>query len=100
MTSTFEEEPGATRESVLIPTDALENFDQMNSSLDEIKSGNKTPSTVDSNLLNSNDNFEDASEIQENGSSTEYDLGNSTEWTLKKKHIFVLSSAGKPIYSR
>ncbi|KAF7264210.1 hypothetical protein GWI33_000470, partial [Rhynchophorus ferrugineus] len=100
MTSTFEEEPGATRESVLIPTDALENFDQMSSSLDEIKSGNKTPSTEDSNLINSNDNFEDASDIQENGSTTEYDLGNSTEWTLKKKHIFVLSSAGKPIYSR
>ena len=25
---------------------------------------------------------------------------NSSEWKEKKKHIFILSSAGKPVYSR
>jgi hypothetical protein len=28
------------------------------------------------------------------------DFTNSLEWKEKKKHIFILSSAGKPVYSR
>ncbi|XP_030765718.1 vacuolar fusion protein MON1 homolog A [Sitophilus oryzae] len=104
MASNIEVEPGATKESVLIPSECLENFDHMSSSLEEIKSENNSSvgSTYEeSNFVNSNtDNFEDAIDKEENGSTPEYDLGNSTEWTSKNKHIFVLSSAGKPIYSR
>lgn len=34
------------------------------------------------------------------GSLQEEEYWNNVEWKLKKKHVFVLSAAGKPIYSR
>lgn len=30
----------------------------------------------------------------------EEDVSNSAEWRAQEKHVFILSSAGKPIYSR
>lgn len=48
--------------------------------------------------LNLSDNSFD--EDVKNSSALEDDYVNSLEWKEKKKHIFILSSAGKPVYSR
>lgn len=101
MSSNFEVEPGAALESVLMTTDTLENFDQMSSSLDEIKCGTVASTSDESNFINSNnDYFEESTQKSENGVDTDEEIENNDDWTSKKKQIFVLSSAGKPIYSR
>lgn len=97
--SEFEVEPGAARDSVLVASESFDNFEQMSSSLEEIKSGAAVSSGEDSNVNGSNDNHEEDLEKQEKQEEEE-DVENSLDWTSKKKHIFVLSSAGKPIYSR
>lgn len=100
MSSNLEVEPGAASESVLVTTDSFENFDHMSSSLEEIKILNAIAENNESNVENSNvENFDDTSEnlSLNNG---EDDFIQSKEWASRNKHIFVLSLAGKPIYSR
>lgn len=98
--SNIEVEPGATSESVLIATDSFANFEQMSSSLDEIKSSSAISQSEESN---ENDNTQNEP-VDDNMSlhSKEYEEDQiiNREWTDRKKHVFVLSSAGKPIYSR
>lgn len=97
--SNVEVEPGASSESALITTESLDNFDQMSSSLEEIKSTNAISQSEESN---ENDNAtseqldESSTKVIENVEDSEI----NKIWTDQKKHIFVLSSAGKPIYSR
>nr|XP_023012475.1 vacuolar fusion protein MON1 homolog A [Leptinotarsa decemlineata] len=94
-----EVEPGAAAESVLVATDAFDNMDQMSSSLKEIKNTNSVPQGEESNDNTNNETFEDASSSIENDNSQE-DHELNSDWISKEKHIFVLSMAGKPIYSR
>lgn len=45
-------------------------------------------------------NLNDSSEKSKTESFQDDDTVNNLEWKEKKKHIFILSSAGKPVYSR
>lgn len=100
MSTNIEVEPGASSESVLVATESFDNFEQMSSSLDEIKSTNVISQSEESN---ENDNSQNE-QVDENTSSLSKDEDEdqviNKEWTDRKKHIFVLSLAGKPIYSR
>lgn len=99
MSSTCEVEPGAAPESMLVTTDSSNNLEQMTSSLEEIKNSTLEDTTQD-NLKNSNsvESFEESNLIYSNNQDDDYIR--SEDWLSKRKHIFVLSSAGKPIYSR
>ncbi|XP_050316144.1 vacuolar fusion protein MON1 homolog A [Anthonomus grandis grandis] len=99
--SEFDVEPGAARDSVLVASGSIDNFEQMSSSLEEIKNENSVGSGEDPNTLtSSNENQEDGVDKPENGATVEEDYEDSLDWAGKRKHIFVLSNAGKPIYSR
>lgn len=101
MSSNCEVEPGVSSESILVTANSFDNLDQMTSSLEEIKSSNGTKTNEnDTHLKNSNsiDNFEEPSCSNSNNQDDDY-LRND-DWLNKHKHVFVLSSAGKPIYSR
>lgn len=101
MSSNIEIEPGATSESVLVATESFDNLEQMSSSLDEIKS---TSAISQSEELNENDvnsqneHIDDCSSTISNEDNEDQVI--NKEWTDRNKHVFVLSSAGKPIYSR
>ncbi|KAG5860350.1 hypothetical protein JTB14_006713 [Gonioctena quinquepunctata] len=98
--SNIEIEPGAAPESVLETTDPFDNYDQMSSSLEEIKIINSISSqNEESNDQVNSEQFEDSTSFGGDESIQEEPEVNR-EWTTKKKHIFVLSMAGKPIYSR
>ncbi|KAJ3649003.1 hypothetical protein Zmor_020779 [Zophobas morio] len=100
MSSNLEVEPGAASESVLVTTDSFENFDHMSSSLEEIKNLNAIAENDESNVENSNvENFEDLAENVPCNNEDD-DFIQSKEWATRSKHVFVLSLAGKPIYSR
>lgn len=94
--------PGASAESALVKTDSCENFaEQMTSSLEEIKLSNSVITKENNENCNNIDldNYEDNG-VSGNAVAQDDDYVRSQEWLDKKKHIFVLSSAGKPIYSR
>ncbi|KAI4466580.1 sand protein-related [Holotrichia oblita] len=101
MSTGCEIEPGASSESVLVVSESCDNIEQMSSSLEEIKNSNSVVSS-DENIENCNniDNFEDACSNMNLNAAQDDDYMRNKEWLSKKKHIFVLSSAGKPIYSR
>ncbi|KAL3288658.1 hypothetical protein HHI36_003091 [Cryptolaemus montrouzieri] len=101
--SFLEVEPGAAGESLLLTTDTSQPFDdeQMSSSLEEIKRDGKPKETDESN----NENISNVNNYDENSSPVQTDneeneLIQDKKWALMDKHIFVLSLAGKPIYSR
>lgn len=99
MTSNCEIDPGAAPESVLVTTDSCENFEQMSSSLEEIKNSvnlNSENTTLDSSQGIDNEDEVTSNTLVESSQEDEDDKN----WVGRKKHIFVLSFAGKPIYSR
>lgn len=99
--SEFEVEPGAARDSVLITSGSFENFEQMTSSLEEIKNGNSVAHEESISNGAHQEEQEESVNKEENGmEKVEEDVETSLDWTSKKKHIFVLSTAGKPIFSR
>ena len=103
MSGNCEVEPGAASESILVTTDSCENFEQMSSSLEEIKSSNSVQQDGnDEQLVENSNNIDNYDEVTSNNieNSHDDDVVNSKDWLNKKKHIFVLSSAGKPIYCR
>ncbi|XP_045762193.1 protein SAND [Maniola jurtina] len=121
-------EPGACTESILNPTDSFEEFaTEMSSSLEERKTLTAKSSTISeiqseigessketlretksSDNLQSKDESMSASAsstniADENGEDTDgerEDYLHSPELVNKEKHVFILSTAGKPIYSR
>ncbi|XP_030034145.2 protein SAND [Manduca sexta] len=121
-------EPGACPESILNPTDSFEEFaSEMSSSLQErnaLTTKSSTISEIQSEIgeekdaqmkttksaddLQSKDGSISASAsssnlTEENGDDTDNAPENylhSPELINKEKHVFILSSAGKPIYSR
>lgn len=42
----------------------------------------------------------DSTELANLEIDTDTDYENTFEWKIKKKHVFILSAAGKPVYSR
>lgn len=98
MSSNIEIEPGAASESVLVATESFDNLEQMSSSLDEIKNTSAVSQSDELNDNTQNDHTDDGLSSSSNEDSEDQVI--NKEWTDKKKHVFVLSSAGKPIYSR
>lgn len=80
-----ESEPGACRESSLITTDSFEEFNR------ELHHLDPSPTTEDGDKL--------ISTTLQNTASAENNLLQHSAWTNRDKHIFILSTAGKPIYS-
>lgn len=102
MSETCEIDPGAASESILVATDSCENFEHMSSSLEEIKNSSST-NFREEHPPSDNNHVENCDEISSSTTSVngnDEDIVNSKDWLNRKKHIFVLSSAGKPIYSR
>ncbi|XP_046972741.1 protein SAND [Vanessa cardui] len=122
-------EPGACRESILNPTDSFDEFVcEISTSLEERNTSLTTKSSTISEIQNeigesskdsslretkSSDNLQGKNEpmsaspsnsnlTEENGdeSDEKEDYLQSPELVNKEKHVFILSSAGKPIYSR
>ncbi|KAB0803478.1 hypothetical protein PPYR_00448 [Photinus pyralis] len=103
MATNIEIEPGAALESALVTTDSYENFEQMSSSLEEIKNSNFIPSTTTDEFLDNCNNLDNDIHLNCSITSTnskDEEYLQDEEWLSKPKHVFVLSSAGKPIYSR
>lgn len=102
MSSACEIDPGAAPESMLVATDSCENFEHMSSSLEEIKSSTSTNCKDENPALDNNhvDNFDEVASNTTSVNGNDEDIVNSNDWLSRKKHVFVLSSAGKPIYSR
>lgn len=116
----FEDAAGTARESMLITTDSFEEFSQeLSASLDDEKSpisANKIKSNIneiqgnqneiESELKASSSNISTLSEfgsqdlLDKDADDMEVDDHlHDPEWLNKREHFFVLSSAGKPIYS-
>lgn len=99
MSNTCDIEPGAASESVLVTTNFNDDLEQMSSSLEEIKKSESVGSP-DERLESSNsvDSLDESNFVSCHNQDEDY--MHSKEWLSKEKHVFVLSSAGKPIYSR
>lgn len=97
MSSSCQVEPGASTETVFVTTDSCDNIEQMSSSLEEIKSSSSVFCPEDSENSNK-DNLDDSAQLDVVDHDEDY-IRNK-DWLSKHKHIFVLSSAGKPVYSR
>lgn len=116
----FEDAAGTARESMLITTDSFEEFSQeLSASLDDEKSPisvNKIKSNINEIQGNQNEiqserkaSSSNISTLSEFGSQDLLDKDaddmdvddhlHDPEWLNKREHFFVLSSAGKPIYS-
>lgn len=95
-------DPGAATESILIATDSCENFEHMSSSLEEIKNSCTANFNEEHNLDSNHavDNYDEVTSNTTSVSSNDEDIVNTKDWLERKKHVFVLSLAGKPIYSR
>lgn len=109
----FEEAAGTATESMLITTDSLEEISQdsstakLKSIINEIQSNlpdNNTLGATNSKASSSNistlSEFGSQDLIDQNADdSLSGDYFQDPEWLNQREHIFVLSSAGKPIYS-
>ncbi|KAK0157325.1 hypothetical protein PV328_011082 [Microctonus aethiopoides] len=109
-------EPGASTETMLVTTDNIDDYESnMNSSLDDsqIKNvDNDTPvvqvisqTEIRSEHLNESVSLNtdaDQKDIVDQMSQCNIDVDplRCKLWLAQKKHIFVLSQAGKPVYSR
>lgn len=95
-----------SQESALVATDSCENFQKMGCCLKEIKSSATTPVQDEEGTEYCNNILDDltssCSDVSLNRAAQEDDALREEEWLgmSKSKQIFVLSSAGKPIYSR
>lgn len=100
MTSNCEIDPGAAPESMLVTTESCENFEQMSSSLEEIK--NSVNSNSETGVLDNSQAIDNDDEVTSNKviTTSQEDDENNKDWIGRKKHVFVLSFAGKPIYCR
>lgn len=97
MSSNCEVEPGGASESIFVttdPTDTCDNYEQMSSSLEEIKNSIIYNEEVETNK----ETYEESNQSDVVDQNDDHVI--NADWLSKHKHIFVLSSAGKPIYSR
>ncbi|XP_057335338.1 vacuolar fusion protein MON1 homolog A [Microplitis mediator] len=87
-------EPGASTETMLVTDDTFEEYEQLNQTLKQkIDKGSFSP---DTDLKSSLDDSAD----ETNPVMDAADPLRCKHWLAQKKHIFVLSQAGKPVYSR
>lgn len=114
-------EPGASSETMLVTTDSFDEYEQeMSSSIDgDRQMKESTGSTISEIQEDSTQDIPISASPQESGKTLSLDdaemddvahrLGQSNidgdplrckAWLAQKKHIFILSQAGKPIYSR
>lgn len=103
MSVNYEIEPGASSESPLVTSNSYDNMEQMSSSLEEIKNSSSFVDADESAVDNCNnvEVFEDAcANLTTFQGANDEDYTKNNEWLSKRKHVFILSSAGKPIYSR
>lgn len=84
--SSAEPEPGACRESSLITTDSFEEF-------------NRELNHIDASPTAEGDDQRLSTTLHSTSRSAENNILQSSAWTRRDKHIFILSTAGKPIYS-
>lgn len=116
-----EYEPACSQESMLITTDSFEEFSrEMSASLKEFEKNDKSasnivdiqgevqptevPTTSDgdsSNSVLSNSKTSSTLSLVHNESNSGCceDYLHDTDWLNKQEHVFILSMAGKPIYS-
>ncbi|XP_015123688.1 vacuolar fusion protein MON1 homolog A [Diachasma alloeum] len=111
-------EPGASTETMLVTTDSFEEYEQeMSSSIDDRHKDTEAHPPGDKIKLSKGENSEiNLMKLKGNPSLDESDVDETTnelnqcnldtdplrckKWLAQKKHIFVLSQAGKPVYSR
>lgn len=67
---------------------------------DKISSTKVLVADTDSELKNELEDLENKLDLDESLESNEEGSWQTQEWKNEEKHIFILSSAGKPIYSR
>ncbi|CAD6241678.1 GSCOCG00009337001-RA-CDS [Cotesia congregata] len=85
-------EPGASTETMLVTDESFEDFDQLNQVIKQ---------KIDKGFSPDGD-FKSLEDVDET-SQPPMDSGDPLHckhWLAQKKHIFVLSQAGKPVYSR
>lgn len=78
----LQEEPESQETSV--PAEVISNIEEMNLSSDSNAGGNAGPNW----MRMSGDTISDGEDV------------NHPAWRHHKKHVFILSEAGKPVYSR
>ena len=102
MSVNYDIEPGASSDSPLVTSHSYDNMEQMSSSLEEIKNSSSFVDADESAVDNCNnvEVFEDACANVTFQATNDDDYTRNNEWLSKRKHVFILSSAGKPIYSR
>nr|CAD7262688.1 unnamed protein product [Timema shepardi] len=110
-------EPGACLESMLVTTDSFEELEQeLDSSFDDRKMKESTTSTISEIQEELNDTTEEVTShlsetsltsnedamttVTSGGANSDEEHWQNPDWKCKKKHVFILSAAGKPIYSR
>ncbi|XP_046431414.1 vacuolar fusion protein MON1 homolog A [Neodiprion virginianus] len=114
-------EPGASAETMLVTTDSFEEYEQeMSNSIDDRQMKESTTSTISElqedireapptptavSPTEPKPEPPDDLELEDNTqqlslNSLEIDPLRNTTWLAQRKHIFILSQAGKPIYSR
>lgn len=115
-------EPGASAETMLVTTDSFEEYEQeMSSSLDDRQMKESTTSTISEiqddvqdipvtpTTRSPRDLKRDESLEEPETDDIAHRLGQSSldadplrckTWLAQRKHVFILSQAGKPIYSR
>lgn len=81
-------EPGASRESSLITTDSFAEFSRELNHIAESPAAEDDEKTLSTTLQNSTRRSSESNAVQQNRA-----------WAQRDKHIFILSTAGKPIYS-
>uniref|UniRef100_V9ICE5 Vacuolar fusion protein MON1 homolog n=1 Tax=Apis cerana TaxID=7461 RepID=V9ICE5_APICE len=115
-------EPGASAETMLVTTDSFEEYEQeMSNSIDDRQMKESTTSTISEIQEDVQDipitpTASNPQELQKTTSLDDSELEDVTHrlgqssidsdplrcrtWLAQKKHVFILSQAGKPIYSR
>lgn len=114
-------EPGASHESMLITTDSIEEFSQeMSASISGLKLKSQSNEQLDeinenrgndiqrNGTLSTSESFNNDDDTKTNQAiSTQYNEDDDSvsnyfqnpEWLGKVEHVFILSTAGKPIYA-
>ncbi|XP_049963709.1 vacuolar fusion protein MON1 homolog A [Schistocerca serialis cubense] len=75
-----------------VPEDSASDDDKLKNDVEELAS-----QLSEASLTSNEEGTTAATPV---GSVPEEEYWNNTEWKAKKKHVFILSTAGKPIYSR
>lgn len=101
--ASFNSGPGASLESAIVVTDSFEEYSKDNDLSQNISTINKIQSIQHNSIKSPEENNESSKEVpldEDDSVVISDDYLRNSEWLSKDKHIFILSSAGKPIYAR